>query len=330
MSEELLIRFLTRTCTPEELLEVEKWMSTDQANADWLFGMERVWSLKDVLHYSDRKEIEAAYRRFIQTISQAKPKQAVIRKLYPGWVRYAAAVAIVCLLAANVYQALLNKPSDELAANIVEVPTGQRVTITLADGTKVWLNSGSILSYPAKFDQKNRTVRLDGEGYFEVTADAKHPFVVHTAALDVKVLGTKFNVQAYPDEDIAVSLFEGQLHVQAGAQSAVMAADELVTWTKEAGLLHHKNREVRHAAHWTSGELMFIDERLADIAKSLERHFGVTIVFDAPELADERFTCRTQPDATLDQVLTLLKSTKKLNYSLQGKTVHIQSLTIKK
>jgi len=74
MTEELLIRFLTRICTKEELLEVEKWMSTDPANANWLFEMERVWSLKDELRYSDRKEIEAAYRRFIRTISQTGQK----------------------------------------------------------------------------------------------------------------------------------------------------------------------------------------------------------------------------------------------------------------
>ena len=323
MNEELLIRFLTRTCTQEELLKVEKWVSTDQANADWLFGMERVWSLKDELRYSDRKEIEAAYRRFVRTVSQTRQKQTLIRQLHRGWMKYAAAIVIVCLLAANIYQAFRNKPSDDVAANTIEVPVGQRVSITLADGTRVWLNSGSILSYPTKFNHKNRTVRLDGEGYFEVTADKEHPFMVHTAMLDVKVLGTKFNVQAYPDEDVAVSLLEGQLHIQAGRQSALMAANEWVTWTKASGLVHHKNREVQYVAHWIAGELMFVDERMADIAKVLERHFGVTIIFDAPELADERFTSRTQPGATLEQVLNLLKTTKKLNYSLRGQTVHI-------
>jgi len=190
--------------------------------------------------------------------------------------------------------------------------------------TRVWLNSGSILSYPSKFGFKNRLVRLDGEGYFEVTADAKYPFVVNTAALDVKVLGTKFNVQAYPDEDIAVALFEGQLHVQADAQSVVMEADELVTWSKQSGLIHHKNKTVQHTKRWTSGELMLVDERLADIAKALQRRFGVTIIIENSELADEPFTCRTQPNATLEQVLNLLKSTQRLNYTIGEQTIYIK------
>ena len=318
MNEKLLIRFLTKTCTQHDLLEVENWISTNQANAEWLFEMERVWSLKDELRYSDRKEIEAAYRRFVNARSQTNVK---IRRLYRNWWKYAAAIIIVCLLAANFYQASKNKPSEETAENIIEVPVGQRVSITLADGTKVWLNSGSILSYPSKFDNRNRMVRLDGEGYFEVVSDEANPFIVKTEMLDVKVLGTKFNVQAYPCDNIAVSLLEGQLHVQAGSQSALMEANELVSWTKESGLKHYKNKTVQHVVQWTIGELMFADERLADIAKVLERRFGVTIIIDKPELADERFSSRTHQNPTLEQVLNLLKDTKKLNYSISDKTV---------
>ena len=320
MNEGLLIRYLTKTCTQEEIHEVEKWISNDQTNADWLFGMESVWYLKEELRYSERKEIEVAYRRFINTRQPSGQKQT---KSLRGWVKYAAAIVIVCLLATNIYQAFRNKPSERITENIIEVPVGQRVAITLADGTKVWLNSSSILSYPTKFDSNNRNVRLDGEGYFEVTADEEHPFIVNTEILDVKALGTKFNIQAYPDDDIAVSLIEGQLYVQAGAQSAMMKTNELVTWSESKGLVHYKNKKIEHAAQWTTGELMFVDERLADIAKALERHFGVTIIITKPELANETFTCRTHPEPTLEQVLNMLKGTKKLNYSFKGKTVNL-------
>ena len=325
MNEELLIRFLTKTCTREEIFEVQNWISANRTNAAWLFEMERIWSLKDILRYSDRKEIEAAYRRFVRVTSQAKQEQAVKRQLHRGWMRYAAAVAIVCLLAANIYQAFRSKSSDEVAVNTVEVPIGHLVAITLSDSSKVWLNSGSVLNYPAKFDHKNRVVYLVGEAYFEVTADKECPFVVNTSALDVKALGTKFNVQSYRDDDVSVSLLEGQLYIQAGKQWVLMAANELVTWSKASGLKYYKNKEVRHAAQWTSGEMIFVDERMANIAKTLERQFGVTIVIDTPELADERFTCRTQQNATLEQVLDLFKRTKKLNYSIKEKTVHIKS-----
>ena len=324
MSEELLVRFLTRTYTQEELLEVEKWISEDQANADWLFEIEKVWSLKDELRYSDRKEIKIAYRRFVRASSRRRRKQMEKRQLFHGWLKYAAAIAIVCLTAANIYQAFRNKSSDEVATSIIEVPVGNRVVITLADSTKVWLNSGSILSYPANFNIKNRVVCLDGEGYFEVTADKEHPFVVNTKMLEVKALGTKFNVQAYPSDDIAVSLLEGQLNVRSDRQAVLMAANELVTWSKGAGLVRYKNKPVQSAAKWISGEFIFVNERMEDIAKVLERRFGVTIIIDTPKMKGERFSCRTPQGATLEQVLKLLKGTKKMNYSIREQTVHVK------
>ena len=323
MNEDLLIRFLTKTCTQEELLKVEQWISIDRANAAWLFEMERIWSLKDELRYADKKIIKAEYNRFIKVISQVTRRKAVHNT--HGWLKYAAAIIIVLLLSTNIYQIFKkDKFPDNIATNIIEVPVGQRVNVTLADGTKVWLNSGSILSYPTKFDHKNRSVRLDGEGYFEVTADKDHTFTVNTERLEVKALGTKFNVEAYSDNDIVVSLLEGQLHIQADAQTALMVANELVIWSKETGLTHHGNKVVQPATQWITGELMFVDKRLADIAKVLEKQFGVTIIIGTPKLADEPFTCRTQPNPTLEQVLKLLENTKKLHYSIQGQTVYIK------
>lgn len=324
MNEELLIRFLTKACSQNELVEIERWISTDHANANWLFEMERIWSLKDELHYCDLNEIESAYRRFVRTIEQTNQKHTIIKQLlYSKWCKYAAAIAIVFLLAANIYQFFRDKLSDEIASNTIEVPVGQRVLVNLADGSKVWLNSGSRLSYYAKFDRKNRVVRLDGEGYFEVTTDKKHPFVVNTSMLDIKVLGTKFNVETYLDEDIAVSLLEGQLHIQAGSQTARMEANELVKWSKESGLMHHKNKELRQNIQWTSGKLVFVNEPLGKIAKALERRFGVTIIIESAELSDEPFTCSTQPEPTLEQVLILLKSARKLKYTINERTVYV-------
>ena len=324
LNEELLIRFLTKSCTQKELLEVEKWISTDQAKAGWLFEIERVWSIKDELHYSDREIIDAAFQRFTRACSFKLQKPPIKRLIPLSWLKYVALIVITGLLASNIYLASRIKPSEEETSNLIEVPVGQRVSITLADGTKVWLNSGSILSYPGKFDLKNRIVRLDGEGYFEVTAVKENPFVVKTSILEVEVLGTKFNVLAYPDDDMSVSLLEGQLHIQADKQSAFLEANEYATWSKKSGLVHYKNKAVHPTAQWITGELMFVNERLADIAKTLERRYGVTIIIENPKLLNETFVCRTHPEPTLEQVLILLKDTKKITYSIKGQTVYIK------
>ncbi len=320
MNEELLIRFLAKSCTREEFIEVERWISADPAKANWLFEMEHIWSLKDELRYSDQPD---AYYRFVRATMKANRKQKKKRQLSRGWMRYAAAVVIVSLLLGGIYQVFRSESPEPSAFNTIEVPIGQHVAITLAEGTKIWLNSGSILSYPQKFDQKNRTVRLDGEGYFEVESDEKRPFIVSTSMLEVEVLGTKFNVNAYSNEDTRVSLVEGKLHIQADKQSTFMAPNDLATYSKQSGLVLHQNKEVKHVMKWISGELIFIDERLENITNTLERHFGVTITIHSPALSDERFSCRTQQGVTLEQVLNLLKGTRKINYSIKGNKVYI-------
>ena len=324
MNEELLMLFLTKNCSQEELVEINQWISSDQANSDWLFELENVWSLKDELRFAELKEKEVAYQSFINTISMTKQSKVTKRQPNICWLNYAAAIIIICLLATNAYQAFRNNPVlDTVSTNTIEVPIGQRVTLTLSDNTKVWLNSGSTLSYPTKFDVKKRTVLLNGEGYFEVANQKEHPFIVQTSMLDVMVLGTKFNVHAYQNDDIAVSLLEGKLQIKTNEQTVLMVANELVTWSKESGLVQVKNKELSNAIQWISGELMFVDESLEEITKVLERHFGVTIVIDVPELYIERFTCRTQPEPTLEQVLNLLKNTKKLDYFINKNIVHI-------
>ena len=110
------------------------------------------------------------------------------RSAYIVWLKYAAAIVLIGLLSTNLFYQLREEP---VAMNMVEVPNGQRVSLTLSDGTKVWLNSHSKFTYPARFSSKERDVKLEGEGFFEVTHNEKSPFVVHADLLHVKVLGTK-------------------------------------------------------------------------------------------------------------------------------------------
>jgi|AGTN01.3.fsa_nt_gi Fe2+-dicitrate sensor, membrane component len=327
MNEQLLIRFLTGACTQEEFHAIEKWISDDKTNAGWLFEMERIWSLKDELRFSDKKEIEAAYHRFTRkTGNNTSLQRDITRKLSYNWMKYTAVIVAVCLLSAYLHLVLRDTPGDSVA-NTIEVPVGQRASVILTDGTKVWLNAGSTLIYPAKFDKKSRTVELSGEGYFEVAADKRKPFMVHTSMLNVKVLGTKFNVKAYADENVSVALAEGKVQVSANDNrvSLTLQPNEKLSYLKNGQLVYDRSIDAEAISGWTSGELLFTDERLEDIVRTLERRFDVTIIIDTPELAGERFNCRTQPGVTVEQVLNLLKGTRKLNYTVENQTIKIKS-----
>ena len=310
MTEELLIRFLTRICTQEELLEVEKWISTDQANANWLFEMERVWSLKEELHYSDRKKIEAAYRRFVRAISWTRQKQSVIRQLHRGWMKYAAAIAVVFLLAANLYQAFRNKTSDEIADHTIEVPVGQRVAnITLADGTKVWLNSGTTLKYPGVFTGSRREISIEGEGFFDVAHDHEKPFVVHAGEYDILAIGTQFNVEAYPESnDFSVSLLEGAVRV-----SSATDASQTITLQPNTTARLHDGRLVAEAItdldhyRWRNGLISFNNMPFTTLMEKLEKWYGVKIVVENNHVENYALTGKFRQADGIDHVLRVLQ-----------------------
>lgn len=323
MKEELLIRYLTHCCTPTEIREIDEWIAADQANADWLFEMERIWGLKDELRFSDKKEIEDAYTRFISGLQDTRSMKKIRRPVFSlSWAKYAAAIVLIGLLGTNLYF-LLDKDTD--LTNIVEVPKGQRVALTLSDGTKVWLNSNSKFIYPAQFSLKERDVRLEGEGFFEVAHNANSPFTVHANLLRIKVLGTKFNVKAYKKETSFVTLAEGKVEVitDDDEQKITMKPNQQVSYSKEYGLAVDKDINTDVVKSWILGEAAYQNKRLDEITNDLERKFDVHIDILDRELSSEIFTCRFKGNATIDQILTLLKETRKLDYKIRGAQIEI-------
>lgn len=275
MDEQLLIRFLTHTCTSEDLRLVDQWIASGKPNADWLFEMERIWSLKDELRFSDRREIEEAYNRF--TLSLGKSKNAKPHFYIYPILKYVAAVIIIGLLGLNLYKMV--QPAT-VGENTVEVPKGQRASLMLSDGTKIWLNSQSKLIYPTQFSDKERNVRLEGEAFFDVAHKEHLPFVVHSPLLAIKVLGTKFNVKAYFDEKSVVTLAEGKVEVETNdcKNRLTLKPNEQVSYSGSSGLALEKNINTNTVKLWMKGEGAFIQCRLDHIVRDLERKFDVKIV----------------------------------------------------
>ena len=320
MDEQLLIRFLTHTCTPEDLRLVDRWIASNKANADWLFEMERVWSLKDELRFSDKKEIEEAYNRF--TLSQGKSKNAVQHFYLYSILKYVAAVLIIGLLGLNLYKMV--QPAT-VSENTVEVPKGQRASLMLSDGTRIWLNSQSKLIYPTQFSDKERNVRLEGEAFFEVAHKEHLPFVVHSPLLAIKVLGTKFNVKAYLTEKSVETLAEVNVEVETNdcKNKLTLKPNEQISYSESSGLTLEKNINTNTVKLWMNGEGAFIQCRLDNIVRDLERKFDVKIIITDHSLSSEVFTCRFKDTATIEQVLHLLKETRRLDYSFEGEQIRI-------
>lgn len=325
MDDALLLRFLNHRTTPAENRRIAEWIAADPENADWLFETERIWSLKNEERFSDKKEIEAAYSRLLSELPESrKIKKTFSKKSHSflTWFNYAAAILLIGLLSANLYSLMEN---DVTETNRVEVPVGQRASLTLSDGTKVWLNSRSRLIYPARFSSKKRQVQLEGEGYFEVTHKEKVPFIVHAGPVRVRVVGTRFNVKNYPNESSSITLTDGKVEVTAPGNDCkvVLNPNEQVSYSQRSGWTAVCPVNAEAVCSWTRGEAAYINKRLDEITSDLERKFNVHIEIKEKELASEIFNCRYKETATLEQIFTLLKNTRNLDYERKGDTIQI-------
>jgi ferric-dicitrate binding protein FerR (iron transport regulator) len=236
-----------------------------------------------------------------------------------------AAIIVLSISLWNIYRNYAQDFSEDITYTHIEVPTGQRTHVFLPDGTSVWLNAKTRLSYPSDYSAQNRSVELDGEGYFEVTSDEKHPFVVYSSLMKVNVLGTKFNIKSYYDETSLVTLIEGKVEIMTldEMNKLTLKPNEQASISKTKGITVSRKIGTENESSWTTGEFYYLNEPLINIAKDLERRFNVKILISNESIGKELFTYRADENATLEQILRHLKGTKELNYVITSDQIRI-------
>jgi transmembrane sensor len=216
-----------------------------------------------------------------------------------------------------------NQKGSEVFFNSVTTPRGGQYCVTLSDGSKVYLNAASSLRFPAGFDGKERKVELNGEAYFEVTKNAAMPFKVITSGKgEVEVLGTHFNVNAYPDEPtINTTLFEGSVKLTALANqgSQILTPGEQAKLQRNGQISINKNADTEQAMAWKKGVFNFNNSDLEMLFRQLSRWYDVDVKFQGP-IQSREFNGEMQRDLKLTQVLKLLEKNN-VFCKLEGKTV---------
>lgn len=216
----------------------------------------------------------------------------------------------------------------KLVYNQLTVPYGKRFTIELADGTFVFLNAGTKLRYPKVFtDPKSREVYLDGEAFFEVAENAAHPFIVHTQKMNVRVLGTQFNVSSYKNENnTSTVLVEGSVGVYRPSEAFDTEKSIIISPRQQASIQEEEFtvREVNVQKHiaWTKGQLYFVNDRFGNIVKEMERHYNIKVENNYPELNDTRYT-GTFESETIEQILNVFKRNTQFEYRLEKDKIQI-------
>lgn len=254
----------------------------------------------------------------------------------PRWVRMVAIWFIPLLFLSTAYYMYREtKRIENTIAKIsfVEryVPDGKREQITLPDSSKVWLNSGTLLVYPSAFLGDSREVYLSGEGYFDVTKSETKRFIVKTNALAVEVLGTKFNVTAYPEgEKITTTLEQGSVKVllnQAlqSANSFLLKPDEQLVYMQSTGQVEQLNVKAADFSDWKEGGLLFRNSSFKDILKSLERTYNIVATAETSAYDANRLTIHFNKNESLENAMMLIKEMiPGLEYRIDGNRLMIK------
>ncbi|WP_353195494.1 FecR domain-containing protein [Parapedobacter defluvii] len=207
-------------------------------------------------------------------------------------------------------------------------PNGGTYQVTLPDGTKVWLNAASSLTYPSHFDGRDRVVTFSGEAYFEVAKDASKPFRVMSRGQQVDVLGTKFNISAYPDDDVTkTTLIEGSVRIssadKAGGEASLLLEPSEKAELKN-GRLTKEHVDADNEAAWRTGVFAFRSERLESIMKKVARWYDVDIELQG-DIADRTFTGTVSRYENISGVLETLALTNLLSFEINGKKLIVKS-----
>jgi transmembrane sensor len=212
----------------------------------------------------------------------------------------------------------------EQLTNKISIPAGGQWQVILPDGSKVWLNSSSSLSYPITFsNQKERVVLLTGEGYFEVAKDRFHPFVVRTSKQEVKVLGTHFNVNSYHDEPtVKTTLLEGHVSVTANQHArSIFPGEEAVL---NGTVLSIQKANTEEAVAWKNGYFRFNDESILTIMRKLARWYNIDVTYEG-NVATDGLNGRISRSKNISQVLAALEATKTVHFKIEGRRIIVSS-----
>ncbi len=232
------------------------------------------------------------------------------RKLVTYLTRVAAVLFIPLAIA---FFFTLDKTDIRTEMQTISTPLAAKTYFVLPDGSKVWLNSGSTLSYPQKFDNKKRLVKLSGEAYFDVQK-SKTPFEVETENVKVNVLGTAFNVMSYLNTNSEVTLERGkvQLISNSGAQQILVPGEQAVINSENSSIQVQKV-DTEIYSSWINNKLMFKNESLKDVVARLERWYNISIEIDDRFISDKKLTATVEYES-ITEVMNLLEITLSLKY----------------
>ncbi len=317
--EHLILKSFSGKLEKDEQLLLDSWMAESEENKLEYKSYRELWNKSKELVLSDTIDVEAALTKTKSRLSFSRGK-----KRWLIIARQVAAVLLISFALASLYHYFGSNGNNQPIYQDVSTGHGMHTSLTLADGTKVWLNSDSHLRFPLSFNNLDmRKVQLEGEAFFKVASNKDFPFVVSTGDLDIKVLGTSFNVSAYADyNEMTVALEEGKISLLEPGVSEnkvlTMKPNQVATFNRESRKLRlAEEKELEKYSAWREGRLTFFGDNIQTVEQKMEKWYNVDIVIADDEIRQYHFTA-TFTDETLNQALSLLCSSSGLTYEIVG------------
>ncbi len=227
----------------------------------------------------------------------------------------------------NIHSEQAKAETDKLQLNQLTVPYGKTISLTLSDGTKMWVNSGSRVIYPSVFGKDKREIFVSGEIYLDVVKNPDLPFIVKTNHINVNVLGTKFNVSAYDNESTqSVVLVSGAVGVKSNELKGNynILPNQKFSYQASSKEVNIQKVDVNNYISWIQGYLLLNSENLDSVLQKLERHYNISFSYDSNKLKDIRVSGKLDLHGGIEGVLKYIAITVPINYSINGKTIKIE------
>lgn len=303
MNQELLLKYISGKATQQEKEEVATWIDADSAN------------LKEFM--SLRKSYDAFIWQDTNRLNKKSEKVLTLHPVTKNILRIAAMFVVTFGLSYMIIHAF---QQEDIEMQTVYVPAGQRTFVTLADGTTVWVNGKSTLTFPNRFSSRTRKVELDGEAYFDVRKNPEKQFIVSTAHQSaIKVLGTKFNVKAYKEADeVTTTLVEGKVNFEfynasQYPQYISMAPGQKLIYYSQNGRTELNTTSGERELSWKDGKVIFRQTSLRDALDILADRYNAEFVVRENVPHDDLFS-GTFTDRNLEQILNFIDVSSKVRW----------------
>ncbi|MDX1639363.1 MAG: FecR domain-containing protein [Balneolaceae bacterium] len=345
MDNELLQRYLSGLCNETEIKQVEGWLEESTEHRKMMNEYQKIWNVSPGkrIEVDSHEAWDSFSNRYIGTPEQqlhSDPQNKVFqvnskhvagsrKKSAARLTIYSIAAAAVLVIAFLFYSNNVTPDTSvqpKLVSQEITTDKGQRTTVRLSDGTRIHLNAESKLSVPQDYMADRREVHLQGEAYFEVITNKQKPFFVHTGESVTRVLGTKFNVTAYPaDENVQVVVAEGKVALGAGkddeAPEVQLTTKQKGTISKNGKILASKISRLDIYLDWSKGNLTFHDAPMDEVKNKLERWYDINVVIDDRVLVTGRRLTGSFQDVSMKSVLNSIALSLELSYTQDGRTI---------